>query len=437
MPYTILKDFGKQNSVNSENKIHRIEVPIHLFNYYKPQVTLPDLKKVSSNEGYAKMGKTYYKIRKPIIELKKIDCDKNLLKNYNKTDEFTYKKYPAVSKIKHSKKKRKFIYDNYYGKPKSSFKEASEARPPKASPQLSIRSLVKTNEIHVHVCKYCSKVFKYKLRLQNHYLAAHQQKIQNKFKLLSRNLHPIGLDVLDISRGMNKSDRAQICTSSASKSKETSLNHVEKINELEILSKLETANEICINNLNKEITNHKANETVNNGLSREDNIIISLTERSQTSSGAEIPETQNSSDMSSVTETKKFKKSNGEIEHNSGQYHMDYLKTVIFGKYSESNPKISYYSEKLQDHNYANVQTKADEVSGHAIIKASSSKKKMKMDSNVANVIKERFTDIKKTRDQLDILKKIRFALYNEIENNNIKADLQALKQKLSITENT
>lgn len=426
VPFDIFTKFKKPGLVENNGRPHdQIDVPAHIFQYYSPSVILPAFQKQCSEEGVTKVGKRYYTIKNevPKVKLKRLENDEGLLKKYKRKGKFTFKKI-SVRIRKKCEKKRKLICDYYYSMPTSALRELiSETNTEKLPPSLSITSLVKTNEIHVHVCEYCSKVFQAKQNLQNHYLKIHRKLLKDKYKISYRNLvkklinSSVELDVRETSSDNVKSDKPR--TSSNKESNET------------------------IHDIKK----GKLNGII---LKQSDSLpIIASPEHSPGPSGSQL--TTNASHLSGrirVKDVKQLLTSDEVGQVTNNDYHIDYVKTVIFGKNSELKPSVSYYSDNsnLKEHDYAHpVENKTFVLKNKSKIPTSNihlvdvDHKKVpcreKVNPKVATLIAKRFDDIRKTREELEKMKKIRFALYNEVEHCNIKACISALEEKLQITE--
>lgn len=130
------------------------------------------------NQGYSKVNGTYYKIKKeaPYIKLTRINCNKYFLKNYKKISENTFRKIPMPIDVASNRVQ----INNFQGSiPISALRQLiNKSSPPKKKRKVCFSSLVKTNEILVYVCEYCSRVFKFKHNLNKHSLCVHQKNIR-------------------------------------------------------------------------------------------------------------------------------------------------------------------------------------------------------------------------------------------------------------------
>lgn len=426
-----LEEFLKSKTTNKD--LERIDVPRSVFEYFSPQVNLPEFKKECSKQGYAKMGKTYssFNASNLYIPLKKVENNRMLSRHYKKIGKITYKMVPKSRKKKPIRLKRnmKLLQDYYYSLPTSALRELiSETSPQKNKQQeLPITSLATTNEVSVQVCGYCSRVFKFKKNLDQHVDRFHkditpeesQSNLQNgKYNRKKGKLN-FAKKTLD-GEGSNEFVDNM-------KNKLDTILQTESNEDQEDYSDCEVLNDVCLNEVEINVL-----DNVFNGESK----LISDNSNEFQEDPLEVSseDTDSDSESKSWLKVKDIKQLQTEQlcgEAGNGGFDIEYLKTVIFGENSEANPTVTYH---VSDHNYA-TKTECDPKETLPFQKRSRKFSKAKMAPDIVNVIEKRFDDIKKTREVLEKMKKLRFALYNEIEHCNIKSFISNIQEKLRLHE--
>lgn len=464
---------------------NRIDVPANIFDYYPiPEVLLPDLDEVCANQGITKVYKKYYFLKKTSVVLNRIDGDKEFLKTHKKNGKFTYKIKRDQKQIRgeHFHKKMKWFQDYYYRMPTSALRELlSETSPPKNKCQVPITSLVKTNEIHVHVCEYCSKVFTYKQGLQDHHWRSHRKLTKMRKRMKSCHVllgadqdeetsneqkEPMTPELVEIIEGSIKDPMiTSNCVENNIQRKNLfkspvglSYFHVLQDKLREIMNRKDNKGQV-----NEELSSsfkalyfdsslsseNKGHITADNELQHKnldhDPLEMSLQVLNACETNKLNNDTRISQDGAAVKNIDYISNDQQEIyqEKNCGTSNMDYLKTVIFGECSKFNPEVTYHDDKsnsqfVKEHSYASSPKSKKYCEKTPLKKKTKNvpcKKRINLD--VTNTIQLRLADIKKTRDSIEKFKKIRFALYNEIENNDIQSRLAVLQEKLQVAETT
>lgn len=432
-------------------------VPLRVLDCVLPQVALPHITNECLKQGYVKVQDSYYKLNKhiPFVKLKKIECDKLFLKRYKRIGEYTFKKIPRLSAA--FEQKMKLICEYYYQKPTSALRELiTETSPRKHQNEISINSLVTTNEIHVHVCEYCSKVFKHRHNLSEHCLKIHQKLLKPMRRKSCKNL------LFDSKSDENNDSNNYVDTFAIDIGKESVINHRNSSGQED----------------NKDVTNIQLEPNFADKRDHEgenisnDNLIISQSnfdlnvssntkpddfmsnEKDPLDIPLNCPEREYDSDVEinssawlRVKDLKQLqsdeKQDNSEEEESTKDttnFQMDYLKTVIFGESSEVNPKVTYHEDSarnIEDHNLASNCEKISfaETITNPVKRHPGRPSKRRISEDIVNVIRKRIDDIKKTRKTIELCRKMQFALYNEIENSNIESSLKTLQEKLPMSE--
>lgn len=454
VPSSIFEKFTKTKTINpstdKNQSNNRIDVPLHIFELYPfAQVKIRDLKEDCLKQSYFKVNGQYKLINDININLSKIDLDKYFLKKYRRIGRHTFKKLPQLTKADQERlqKKRLLLQNYYYRKPTSALRELITE---KSNDKMTFTSLVKTNEVYVQVCKYCSKVFRLEHNLIDHYAKVHRLLMNESPIPLEESLH-IDIDPLttEITTTDNNEIELVIRPSSINPLKSTDCVEVIKTEGNEV--NINSTTMIGINNL------HNLNDNLEKISSKENKhenglcdlkTCVSFSEHTSENADEDTeawidvrtaPIIVENSRLKSLLQINDKDIINNFTEGSNGSYDINHLKKVIFGECFQASPKITYSDNLIinsshynTDQNLENPQNVQPKSPMREVLDRKLSRKKISTEDT--DTVMKRFVDIKNTRELQYKMKKIQFALFNEIKTPSIQSALVELKEKLKIS---